>query len=527
MTETTSNPEELALDELRQACHDSLWVFAQTVEPHRVYGPCHEELFNWWQLNEMEGIDNDLALMPRDHQKSHCIAVRCAWKIYRNPAIQIMYMCATESLAILQLFDVKQLIESDEFQMLSPDMIHKQEKKREQWSATAFTVDHPIRKEERPRDPTMVAAGIDSNVIGAHCNVLVKDDVVVDKNSMTETARAKVSSKAGHMSSILTTDGMEWAVGTRYHPKDHYQDMIDMVEEEYDDNDQMIGTRKVYSIHERQVETNGSFLWPRQARASDGKMFGFDLRQLARKKAKYAKDMRNFFCQYYNDPNAINDGGIDKSMFLYYDQERIVKKRGKWYYGKKQLTVVGCQDFAYSVRTGSDWTCFIVLGIDIDKNIYVLDIDRYQTKKPSVYWKHTEAMYIKWGFRWVKAEAVAAQAVIIEALKEYAEQEATPIRFKSYKPGSHDGSKEERIAQTLEPLYESGRMYHARGGNWLLLEEELENDRPPHDDIKDTLHIGVSFDKLKPPPPEDDSRTRDVRTSLYDGAGHSRFGGRC
>lgn len=214
-------------------------------------------------------------------------------------------------------------------------------------------------------------------------------------------------------------------------------------------------------------------------------------------------------------------------MFLYYDPERLVFKRGKWYYGKKQLTVVACQDFAYSVRTGSDWTCLIVLGMDSEKNIYVLDIDRYQTKKPSVYWEHMDAMYRKWFFKWVKAEAVAAQEVIIEALKEYAEAEDTPIRFKTYKPNGHDGSKEERISQTLEPLYESGRLFHARGGHWLLLEEELVQDRPPHDDIKDTLHIGVGFDKLKPPPPEKVDEQAQVRRSIYDGVGHSRFGGRC
>lgn len=526
--ETNAKPaEDLALERLREECYHSLWKFAQVIEPHRVYGDCHKELFDWWQKNELEGIDSDLALMPRDHQKSHCIAVRCAWAIYRNPAVTIMYMSATESLAILQLYDIKQILESEEFRKLSPEMIHLQEKKREQWSATAVTVDHPTRKAERPRDPTLTAAGIDSNVIGAHCNILVKDDVVVDKNSMTETARAKVSAKAGHMSSILTTDGKEWGVGTRYHPKDHYQDLIDMVEEDYDDDGNLIGTRKVYAVHQRTVETNGNFLWPRQARESDGKMFGFDHRQLARKKAKYSKDMRNFYCQYYNDPNAINEGGIDKSMFLYFNEEKVVYKRGKWYYGTKPLTVIACQDFAYSMRTGSDWTCIIVLGIDTDKNIYVLDIDRYQTKKPSVYWKHMDAMYLKWWFRWVKAEAVAAQEVIIEALKEYAEDEDRPIRIKSYKPNGHDGSKEERISQALEPLYESGRIFHARGGIWNMLEEELVNDLPPHDDIKDCLHIGVGFDKLKPPPPEEANRPTQQRNSMYANAGHSRFGGRC
>ena len=512
------------LKELRKACHDSCWIFARTVEPHRVYGECHKELFDWWQLCEMEGILNTLALMPRDHQKSHCIAVWACWKIYRNPAETIAYVCATESLAILQLFDIKQILESEEFKRLSPEMIEPQEKKRTKWAETAITVDHPIRKKERPRDPTVTATGLDSNNIGAHCTIMIKDDVVVDKNSLTQAAREKVEAKAGHLSSILTTDGMEFCVGTRYHPQDHYQSLIDMEEEVWDeDTDELIGRKKVYAVHERVVEIDGAFLWPRMARKSDGKMFGFDRKQLSRKKAKYAKDMRNFYCQYYNDPNAINEGGIEKSQFLYYNREDVVRRQGAWWLRDRKLNVIACQDFAYSVRTGSDWTCLFILGMDWEKNIYILDIYRYQTKKPSVYWKYVETAQNKWMFKWMKAEAVAAQAVIIEALREYAENTSTPIRIKSYKPTGHDGTKEERIAQALEPIYEDGRLYHYRGGMCDLLEEELVVDRPPHDDMKDCLHIGVGFDKLKPPAKEDEDDTSHHQ-QIYE-VSSRRFGG--
>ena len=523
MSRAKTNPtSEDKLDPLRKACRESLWMFAQTVEPHRVYGDCHKELFDWWELCVREGIHNTLALMPRDHQKSHCIAVWVCWEIYKDPATTVCYVCATESLAILQLFDIKQILLSPEFTALSPEMVEPQEKKRAKWAETAIIVDHPIRKEERPRDPTVLATGLDSNNIGAHCKIMVKDDVVIDKNSLTEGARAKVESKAGHLSSILTTDGMEFCVGTRYHPKDHYQTLIDMMEEEWD-GEELIGQRPVYAIHQRVVETNGRFLWPRQMRESDGKVFGFDRTQLSRKKAKYAKDVRNFFCQYYNDPNAVQELGIDKSQFLYYDRESVVSIGGKWYVGKKRVNIIACQDFAYSVRTGSDWTCLFVLGMDADKNIYILDIDRYQTKKPSIYWKHMEAMYIKWNFRWVKAEAVAAQAVIIEGLREKISEEQYNLRIKDYKPNGQDGTKTERISQALEPLYEGGRIFHYRGGLIDELEEELVADRPPHDDMKDTLHIGVNFDKLKPPLKDEAVRVDTPQTAY----GHttSRFGG--
>lgn len=515
---------ESALQELREACRTSLWIFAQTVEPHRVYGSCHKELYDWWQKCELEQQDNTLSLMPRDHQKSHCVAVWAAWQIYRNPAVTILYVCATQDLAIKQLYDIKNLLISDEFRLLSPDMVNEREKDREKWAEQAIIVDHPLRRKERPRDPTVQAVGIDSNVIGAHCNIMIKDDVVIDKNSETESARMKVSSKAGHLSSILTTDGKEWVVGTRYHPKDHYQDLIDMEEEQFDEDDNIIGTRKVYAIHERKVETNGIFLWPRMARESDGKMFGFDVRQLARKKAKYGKDIRNYFCQYYNDPNAINQGGISSSQFIYYNKDQLVHRRGNWYFKDKLLTVVGAIDFAYSQSRGSDWTCIVVLGMDCDKNIYILDIHRFQTKQPSVYWKNLEAMYLKWGFRYCRAEAVAAQEVIIESLKDYITEEAYNLRIIPHKPNSMSGNKDERILQALEPHYEDGTLLHYRGGLCESLEDELTNDRPPHDDIKDTLSVAVSFDKLKPPPKPREDDEQDEVYKHYQAMGSTRFG---
>lgn len=516
-----------ALEQLREACRNSLWTYAQTVEPHRVYSECHKDVYDWWQRCELEGIENTLALLPRDHQKSHMMAVWVSWKIYRDPTVTVLYVCATEGLAIAQLLDIKQILLSDEFQRLSPDMVKAREHDRAKWADTQIIVDHPDRVAERLRDPTVRAIGLESNVIGAHCNIMVKDDVVVDKNSLNEAGRLKVSQKAGHLSSVLTTDGIEWCVGTRYHPTDHYQDLIDMEEEVYcEDTDEIIDSSKVYAVHSRVVEIDGVFLWPRQARESDGKMFGFDRKQLSRKKAKYLKDLRNFYCQYYNDPNAINTGGIDRDQFDYYDRELVEQKGGKWYYRNKLLNLAAGVDFAYSLEKRSDWTCIIVAGVDEDGRRYVLDIDRFQTKQPSVYWTHLEALYLKWFFRHVRAEAVAAQEVIVEALKDYNASAGYNMRIKQYKPNSHSGSKDERISQTLEPLYDQGLILHYRGGMCTLLEEELIQDRPPHDDIKDTLHIVVNFDKLKAPPKRHMMEEEEDYSSHYYGhAGHSRFGG--
>lgn len=51
----------------------------------------------------------------------------------------------------------------------------------------------------------------------------------------------------------------------------------------------------------------------------------------------------------------------------------------------------------------------------------------------------------------------------------------------------------ERILAVLEPKYSNGQIWHYRGGNCQLLEEELLFSNPPHDDIKDALASAIDM----------------------------------
>ena len=54
-------------------------------------------------------------------------------------------------------------------------------------------------------------------------------------------------------------------------------------------------------------------------------------------------------------------------------------------------------------------------------------------------------------------------------------------------------TKEERMNAILEPRYSNSQIWHYRGGNCQILEEELILNHPPHDDVKDCLSqvIGI------------------------------------
>jgi hypothetical protein len=500
-------------DEIRQLAEQDLVTFIKLVAPHRVLGSIHEELCAWW--NRPDAKDNQLVLLPRDHGKSALVAYRVAWHITNFPDTTILYVSATADLAEKQLKFIKDILTSKQYTFYWPTMVNENENKRERWAVDEIAVDHPKRKEEGVRDPTVKAVGLTANTTGLHCNVAVLDDVVVPNNAYTESAREQVRAFYSQLSSIESTGAKEWVVGTRYHPADLYKDLMEMEETYYDEEEEDEVGVPVYETFQREVEVNGEFLWPKQRR-KDGKAFGFDVKELARKKAKYL-DVTQFYAQYYNNPNAIEASYLDKTRIQYYDRSTVTNVSGVWYRGDKMLNVYAAMDFAYTLNKGSDYTAIVVVGVDEDNYRYVLDIDRFKTDRISTMYERASAMYKKWKFKKLRAEVVAAQRLIVQQFREYMRSQNILFTIEEYNP-PRNMRKEERIAAILEPLYSNGMVFHYKGGNCQVLEEELLMNKPEHDDIKDALASCVEIAK---PPLANTRRWAKDKNIIYS----DRFGG--
>ena len=472
------------LDEIRERAEQDLLFFAHLVNPNRVYGAVHQELFQWWTRQDAK--DNQLCLLPRDHQKSHCAAVYAAWVITRNPWTTILYVSATADLAEKQLYAIKNILDSKVYRRYWPEMIHEDEGKREKWSAMEIAVDHPLRTEEGVRDPTVKAAGLTTNITGFHANHVFLDDVVVPGNAYTEEGRRKVEAMYSQLASIETTGAKETIVGTRYHPRDLYNTIMEIHEDIFDEDFEIIGRDPVYEVFQKVVEDGGEFLWPRSKR-SDGRAFGFDWKELARKKAKYV-DTTQFSAQYYNNPNSPESEKISAEYFQYYDKKHLNQDGGRWYFKNTPLNVYAAMDFAFSLKKKADYTTIVVVGVDDKHNYYVLDIDRFKTDRIVDYFEHLLALHNRWDFHKVRAEVTAAQKVIVEELKNnHIRPNGLRLVVDDYRPTRHEGTKEERMEATLKPRYENMQVWHYKGGNCQILEEELVLEHPPHDDIADAL----------------------------------------
>lgn len=482
-----------ALDQIRQAAENDLEFFIQLVAPQQLLGDCHKEVIEWWTREDARNYQ--LLLFPRDHGKSRLIAYRVAWELTKDPTLRVLYISATANLAEKQLSFIKGILTSEIYRRYWPQHVNQEEGKRSRWTNSEISLDHPLRKEENVRDPSIFTGGLTTSLTGLHCDIAVLDDVVVAENALTSEGRSKVASQYSLLSSIEGADAREWVVGTRYHSKDLYNDLMEMKEVLYDDEGEQTGEDNIYEILEKPVEDQGDgtgqFLWPKQQR-KDGKWFGFDIATLAKKRGKYL-DKGQFKAQYYNDPSDPDNVPVSRDKIQYFDRKHLRLDNGHWHYKDSKLNLFGAIDFAFSLRSKADYTALVLIGVDSENNVYVLDIDRFRTDRISEYFDHIFELHSKWSFRKLRAEVTVAQMAIVKQLKELIKQHGLALSIDEFRPNKQQGNKQERIASVLEPRYDNLQMWHYRGGNTQYLEDELSTRNPPHDDVIDALASAVDM----------------------------------
>lgn len=522
MARKVSSDIQLARNDRRLEAEAGFVSFVNLVQPDRVFGSIHREVSSW--ITSTSGKSHKLLLLPRDHQKSAMAGLYAAWRLTKNPAIRILYISSTRNLAIKQLKFVKDILTGSTYRMYWPDMVNLEEAKREKWTEGEISVDHPLRKEEYIRDPSIFTAGLTSNIVGMHADLKILDDVVVQNNAYTDEGRQKVLDQYGYLSSVGGTLDEELVVGTRYHPNDLYASLLGREVDTYDEYGNVTQSEPLFEVKEYPVESigdgTGEFLWPKQ-KSPKGKWFGFDAEILARKRASYDNRV-NFRAQYYNDPQDIDSSPIKRDLFQYYDPNYLSHQNYNWFYKRERLNIAAAVDFAYSTGKKSDSTSLVVIGVDGQRNFYILEIDRFKTDKISDYFTHIQKLYQKWGFRRIRCEVSVAQQVIVQDLKDnYIRKHGLSLIVEEFRPTRWTGSKEERIMAVLEPKYANHQIWHYPSGNTQTLEEELIFQNPAHDDVKDALASAIDF--ISDKAPLDQFRMKSIiqPTMTF----HNKFGG--
>jgi phage terminase large subunit-like protein len=502
------------------------FVYMCLINPHYAYGEIHAELCDWIQDSDS---NRRLGLLPRGHLKSHVAAGYASWRITKQPWITIVYLSAGEDLAKNQIYAIKNMMTSDVYRTYWPEMLHADEGQREQWSAYSFNVDHPERKRRGIRDHTIIVKTVKSNAIGLHCDLLIPDDVVIPQFADTAIGRGEVNRSMAQFTSILNPRGEIVAVGTRYHPEDFYQTCVDSEYQIWDHKlGRFNGTRKLWDVFQRQVEDKGDgtgeFLWPLQTNSDTGDAYGFDVDSLAVIRADYeAKgQLVQFFCQYYNDPNAIDTQRISRGHFQYYDRKNLKMERGSVFLRDRKLSTFAAMDVAWTDGANSDYTAIVVIGMDQEENVYVLDLVQFKTDSFNEYFNELMSLHRKWDFRKLLIETNAGGHFVKQELDRLVRQNGETLSIEGKAAPTRQGSKTERKNSTLEWRYADMKVWHYKGGLTSEFEDQIVLGRPKHDDLADAFVAAISIAK----PPGRRVNKSNIRVMETNQNYDSRFGGR-
>lgn len=503
-------------DEIRQLAEQDLKVFARLVGPGQVYGQVHDDFMDW--LTRPDALDDQLGLLPRGHRKSHVIAVWCAWWITKHPETTICYVSATEDLAILQLWCIKNILDSSIYRSFWPDMTHVEEGKRAEWNARNIQIDHPRRAALGVRDRTVAARAVGGNTTGLHADVMIFDDLVVPDNAYTELGRASVAASYAQFASIANPGAITKIVGTRYHGKDIYASLLAATYEEFDDEGNIIGEHPLFEVFQREVEEDNVFLWPREMHPKTNKWYGFDIRELAKIRSKYyaAGERAQYHAQYYNNPNSPDENRLSDGSFQYYDRKHLEERNGTWYISGKELSLACAGDLAFTTGARSDYTAYAVVGKTSEGDVYILDMIQFKTDKYNVYYEKLYALFDKWKFRKCRIETNAGANLVVNHIKQEMVKSGAYLGIEGK---NSYGDKIERAAIVLEPLYETQKIWHYRGGLTAEFEEQVLLARPAHDDLKDAVSSAIEICTVSKSRHTSAKRGSNILT-------HERFGGR-
>lgn len=198
-------------------------------------------------------------------------------------------------------------------------------------------------------------------------------------------------------------------------------------------------------------------------------------------------DPETFAQEYQNNPVSGSMGVFKREEYRYYDASGVTRdESGHFSVNGKRLNILVTTDLALSEKEGSDYTVFMVTGMDDQSNLYVLGYERFRSSDPYEQIDILFRMLGEWGCDMLTMEQVAFQKTF-KRIFEY-EMEKRGVYFYIHEMARQAMRKIFRIKSLKGPI-RAGKLY------WLddhyEIEEELgqvtTTSLGSHDDVIDCL----------------------------------------
>ncbi len=312
-----------------------------------------------WLGQRWEAGDKRLLIMAfRSLGKSTIVGVFCTWLLWGNPDLRILVLAADLALAKKMVRNVKRIIEKH------PMTAHLRPERADQWGSDRFT----LRRQKELRDPSMLAKGITTNLTGSRADLIICDDVEVEKTCDTDHKRSELRERLAELDYVLTPDGTQLYIGTPHTWDTIYADEKRVGEDE-------IFLQGFERIVIPVMDMQGNSAWPER--------FPLDVIEQKRLKTGPGKFASQMLCQ----PVNITDGKFDPASLTVYDDDVVYSESQQQPVltidGKKMVAACAWWDPSFG-RQGGDKSVFALIYTDEHGRFWLHHLQAILTKPDSV-----------------------------------------------------------------------------------------------------------------------------------------------
>jgi phage terminase large subunit-like protein len=435
------------LTKVRKLLLSNFSYFAQTLaDPDFFDEAFHVDLCKFMQHSG----HNKLVVLPRTFLKTTIAATYYSlWRATRDPGIRILIVSNTDTNAAKTVHTIRSVVEQNEnYRLFFPDRLPVFSKTR--WSDSCACLARPIDHPEG----TFESAGVGSNIIRRHFNVIIEDDTVAPKKDELSGEEAMPSK-----------DDIEKAVGF------HRLTIPLLINEE--DERIVIGTRWSSFDLINHVKGEESFdVYDKPCLTEEGKPVYKKFSQTRLDMIRQGMGSYMFSMLYLNKPLAKEYMAFNPDWFKYYTDDQLPEE------GETKVTVDPADP--PTGKKSQDYTAILSC-----KHTKVGRFVRRYVRK-----RLTDKELISETF--ACADKDNATTIRIEVNRyahlEAAFREEMKVRNKYYiiEAVKAKGNKEGRIKSQLSPIFENGMIFLKR--DMRELEEELTTfPYGRHDDLIDAL----------------------------------------
>lgn len=420
----------------------------------------HKEWARWYHTSTKR---IKLILVPRSCFKSTFFTQGLTLqKLAKNRNERVLIANATGDNAKRFLGGVKnQILQNKTYNQLYGSYVDQYGKVREgffdkklKWNEDEIEI---IGRSPGTKEANVTAVGVGGNLVSAHFDTIIADDLVNQENSATRLQANKVIDWWKMAFSLLEPTGEMVIIGTRWAYYELYSYILENYKDEVD-----VYIRGIYDV-------DGNYYFPER----------FNDEKVAELKKLHGNYIFSAF--YMNDPIDEDSAIIKKS------QIQVIDKKPKELLKTRSLAVFSVTDPAFSQKASADYTGIPVVGVDDDDNWFILHVSRGKWT-PSQTIEELFNIHKVWRPVTMGVEVIGQAQGFEDAIYNECKERQfwLPTYFIKTLPQT---TKEIRIRSVLQPRFERGKIFICRGIEHFddLVDEIIRFPKAKHDDLIDPL----------------------------------------